>query len=204
MWWGRRATFEVVEEISEAVFRCWIVLSIGLYLESASRLTDWRIWTVAGILCLLASHHAIVEIMEWQNEIYLVAEDPVNGNGRVYKFFGWLTKKHVDEQITTGSPTILPEKPWYFRFWGWLTGEHMERVSLRTVNHVFLEGRKISPRFQGTIKSVRGYKAKAEPVSAGDLASLREIHMARLNGQIDLDLDRAASRAIVTRVAFGE
>lgn len=207
IWWGRRATFEVVEEVSEAIFRYWIIISAASLvrpLDLASLRADWRIWATALALCILVSRKAFMELVRWQNEIFVVVEDPVNGGGRIYKFWGWQTKRSVDEAITTSSPTILPEKPWFYRLWGWVTGEHMERITLKSVNHTYMDGRKISPRFQGSIKQVRGNKAgKGE--SPENLVSLRDIHFAeQVGGWIDHLLASELAKVALVKKIYGE
>lgn len=206
VWWGRRATFEIVEEVSEAIFRAWIAISAGhmIWPESIFGLDvsplGW--WITVAIICLLLSNHAIIEIGQWRNEIYIVVKDENIGGGRVYKFTGWIGKRHIDEAITPASPTLTFDQPWYFRAWGWLTGEKMSRITLKSANHTFLDSQKISPRFEDAIVSVRGHAPKNQDVEPSDLASLEEIKQAWENGLIDKRRAKQVAEAIIARAVY--
>lgn len=205
-WWGRRATFEVVEEASEAIFRTWVAVSAGyaIWPESIFGLdvSPFGWWVAVAIICLLLSNHAIIEIGQWKSEIYIVAKDERSGGGRVYKFTGWFSKKHIDEAILPASPTLTFEQPWYFRWWGWITGERMVRIMLKSANHTFMEGRKISPRFEDAIVSVRGYAPKEQDIEPGDLANLDYIKQAMIDGLITAGEAKGAATAIIQRTIY--
>lgn len=206
VWWGRRAVYEIVEEFSEAAFRVWIALSAALWLfESRTRLglDPVGFWVAIFIACLLLSNYAIYEFYRWRNEIYIVAMDDVNGGGRVYKFWGWVSKKHIDEPISPNSPTLIFDQGLYYRIWGYLTGEKMCKLSLKSMNHTYLDGERISPRFEKAIQDVRGgTPSKNETVS--ELHSLSDIKQALVDNLIDEKFAREATRAIINRKVFGE
>lgn len=208
IWWGRRAIYEMAEEISEGIFRTWIILSITWWLESNFRLTEDLFnpvgyWLVAVILCLLAAHHALLEVAFWKNEIYVVCLDEQNGGGRVYKFFGWLNKKHIDEPISPASPTVTYDQPWFYRIWGKLTGEQMARISLKSMNHTFLDGQRISPQFEKAIQKIRGGKRVQDDTAPSELKNLQDIQQAVVDGLIPKDFGQEAAQQIVRRAIYG-
>lgn len=204
IWWGHRAVFEVVEEVSEGVFRSYIIFGIAWNVHRLAHMDGFLYWFSVLILLLLGCQKAILEVMMWQNEIYIVARDEVNGGGRIYKFFGWLSKRYIDEAITIQSPTILPEQPWYWRLWGYVTGEQMMKVKLASVNHTYMEGKKISPEFERAIKFIRGYKAPKEDVPVHDLTRLADLKQAMVDGLIDRDTARSAAQILIGRVIYGD
>lgn len=206
VWWGRRATFEIVEEVSEATFRIWIAISASyiLWPESIFGLdvspAGW--WVAVSVVCLLLSHHAIIEIGQWRNEIYIVAKDERSGGGRVYKFTGWINKKHIDESISPAGPTPTFDQPWYFRLWAKWTGENMSRIFLKSANHTFLDSQKISPRFKDAIVRVRGYAPQKQNMEPGDLASLESIKQAWSDNLISKAEAQGAAKTILARVIY--
>lgn len=206
IWWGRRAVFEVVKEISNGIFWIYIIAGVGY---NAAYYTDldqsYTYWIAVAIAALMAFQHAFLEIMAWKNEIYVVARDEVNGNGRVYKFWGWLTKRHIDKSISADWPTILPENAWYYRLWGYCTGEKMSKIKLSHPDHVYLEGRKISPDFERAIKFIRGYKAPKEDLPPTSLSALAYLHEAKVGGLIkDTAFIENAAKKLISSQIYGE
>lgn len=206
IWSGRRATLEVVAEVSEAIFRTYLLAGFAYNVAKYTDLDENGGFYVAiAIVFLFLVQKAFVEVMMWRNEIYVVARDEVNGGGRIYKFFGWLSKRYIDEAITPQSPTILPEQPWYWRLWGWTTGEQMMKVKLASVNHVFIEGKKISPQFESAIKFIRGYKPPKEDLPATSLANLGYLRDAQMSGLItDQRFLQDAVKAVIMRNVYGD
>lgn len=208
IWWGRRARYEIVEEFSEAIFRVWIIVSIAYDIESnlgLGNIQPFNYWLVVFIVCLFAAHHAVVEYYSWRNEVYVVAKDEANGGGRVYKFYGWLSKKHLDEPITPASPTLMYDQFWFYRLWGKLTGEQMVKISLKSMNHTFLDGQRISPQFEKAIQKVRGSKGSAQDeMPPNELRNLEEIKQAFIDGLIDKKLAENAAETIIRRVVYGQ
>jgi hypothetical protein len=206
-WSGRRAVFEVIEEVSEATFRIWIVISIGIAVHQLFPDMDiTRLAIVIAIICLIAAHRAILELLTWFNEIHVVCADEERDGGRVFKFTGFASQRSFSEPITAAMPTIDVERPWYFRLWGYVTGEKMERVRLYSANHTFLEGRKMHPNFYFALMMVGGSKplksADEHGLTNQDLTdALRIAHLLQQDA-IDKQLGREAIRAIVQRAAF--
>lgn len=199
-WWGRRALYEVVEEVSQGLYRIGVICFVAYQSQSIFGLeVGWKYYTATFLLCLMASHHAIIECFQWYHEVFVVSLDEVNGGGQIDKFWGWLSKRHVPEPITKSSPSIFYEQPWYYRIWGFVTGEQMYRVVLHTINHTFIEGRKISPRFFFAIEAIRGAKPKKQEVDEHDLVMLPEIRMARDAALINKQFAQWAARTLVVK-----
>ena len=191
-WWGRRSQFEIVEEVSEGIYRNLIVWCAFILTAQIFQSTPLLyIFIVFVGISLFASAKMINEILSWNNEIHIVAADESNGNGRVYKFYGWLNKMHIEEAITPNSPTKLVERPWYFRLWGKITGQNMERVKLYSQNHTFLEGRKMPYAYSRAISRVGGYKPQKIEDTPQDLAILPIIQQLRTSGLADQELSEA-------------
>lgn len=212
VWWGRRAVYEIVEEISEDAFRVYIIACIALFIEPAVTylaeefgLTASTYWYAVAVACLVFSNRSFREVMYWLNEIYVVARDDVNGGGRVYKFSGWLNKEHIDEPISPSSPTMLFEQSFFQRVWQWVTGEGMVRISLKSQNHTFIEGRRISPLFSRAIKSMIGARpVNGDTKPALDLSSMEYLQQAALMGFMTEVAARDAIQVIVARSVYGE
>lgn len=202
LWWGRRATFEIVEEVSESTFWSLIVAYLsyeaGEYFEM-----EWGWYVATFLVILLIWHHAIKEILQWWNEVYIVVTDNLNGGGRIYKFSGWPNYRYVNEVITQSTPTVSPSSPLLARLWGWITGEKMIKCELRSQNHAYIEGRKIHPNFVSAINRVRGTPKTIEPMTAGNLQNLAVLDQVRMTGLVDFRLARQAAHALVSRVFFG-
>ncbi len=201
-WAGRRASFEVVEEISEAVFRVFIVCSIASVLYRSFEIPLWGILTAGFIVSMMLSSRAINEILSWQNEIYVVVSDEVTNGGKIYKFFGWLNRTYVTDAIGPNSPTIVSETSLFYRIWGHLTGEKMEKVRLSSQNHTYLEGRKMSPQFRRTIHAMSGYKAGQQGQSQANLALVRDIQFAFEHGGIKEQQRNEMTAEILRRAVY--
>lgn len=210
IWWGRRAFYEVVEELSSAIwwsiFFGLIFTHIGWYYE---KWLTWQSLIGATLIFVYIWYYALIELELWRNEIYAVGLDPQTGDGRVYKFFApvgkskirfWevLSRASIDEAITQQSPAILPHTWWWYRVWGWFTGEKMSKVMLKTPNYVFLEGQRISPEFHKAISYVRSSQPKKQAVAQEtQLGSVADITRAMLAGHITQE-----EAAIYTKVLF--
>jgi hypothetical protein len=203
VWWGRRSSFEIVEEVSEAIFHnFWIW---GACILAYQMFEFDTMFQALGFLipALLFSGKAINEVAYWLNEIYVVATDEINSGGRVYKFYGWLNKAHIDEAITSNSPTKIAERPFWFRVWRYFTGQGMERVKLHSQNHTFLEGRKMPYAFARAIDQVGGYKSSQLEAMPPDLQAGSLIQQLVFAGLIGKEFARAAATETIRRHVYG-
>jgi len=204
-WWGRRALFEVVEEVSEAVFRIYMGLAISWSFFGIVKDYVWPTGYAIAVLVvlLLLSQKAIVECYEWYNEIYVVTYDEANGGGRIHKFWGWLSRKAVNEPITGYSPTIFFDQKWYYRLWGKITGEQMTPTVTRSMSQSFIDGKKISPRFAYTIEKIRGAPAAAKQAQVEEMALTQVIRQALYDDLVDKDYAKKATRTVIDKAVYG-
>lgn len=203
VYWTRRARYEVVEEVSEALFRAGMISWFAWILIENTSLEAANVMAVALICSLYLGHKAILEILRWQNEYHVVCEDPINGGGRVYKFYGFWNRMVIDEKIDDNSPTIIISALGFARLWGWLTGEKMEKVVLKGRNNTYLDGQKVSPRYAAAIKEVRGTPKVKEDLSPTDLRRGNEIIRFRDAGLLDHRVAKQAIEALVQNNIFG-
>lgn len=199
---SRRAVYEVIEEISEAIFRVFIVCSIASVLYRSFEIPLWGILLSTLIVSFMACSKAINEVLSWKNEIYVVVSDEVTNGGRIYKFYGWLNRTYATDAIGPNSPTIMAETTLFYRVWGYLTGEKMEKVRLNSQNHTYLEGRKMSPQFRRTIHAMSGYKSNQQTVNPTGLAAIRDIQFALEHGRIREHVANTMTEDLLRRAMY--
>lgn len=203
VWWGRRSQFEIVEEVSEAIFHnMWIWGSCILFCQIFKPESMYPALAFF-IPAIILSSKAINEVAGWLNEIYIVANDEVNSGGRVYKFYGWLEKTRIDEAITSNSPTKAANRPLHFRIWRWITGQDMERVKLYSQNHTFLEGRKMPYAFYRALEQVAGHKASQLDETPPNLQILLFLQQMVAGGLIEKDFAKDAALETVRKHVYG-
>lgn len=201
-WWGRRATYEYIEELSDALFWCWALASLvyGLVLLLESPSAWWGL-----LLLVFPARHFVMELLKWYDEVYVVCRNDDRGDGEVYKFHGTFTQKKKSDPITNRSPASTTVKPFRYRVWGWLTGEHMERVTLSSDNNIYLKGERVSPQFDKSIRRVRSADTKKDREKMPDAVSyLREIDRLAIAGYIPQAQAKHYVQTILGRVMFGE
>lgn len=193
----RRALFEVVEEVSESIYKvlvteriCYVMQDfiLGLIEGIASLFVRNAQVSLVGyyialaVVLILVAQKGIREIINWNLEIYAVTE--VEGRGIVHKF--WDLNKGISESITEKEPVPSYSQPWYFWLWAFITGEDMYRVYLLSSKHgMYLDGQKISYRFIQAIELMRGTKSP-HPEEPG-MDTLKEINYAFSQGLINKD-----------------
>lgn len=206
VWWSRRAIFEVVEEVAEAIFRAWVVASMFYITFPGKEYVDLQGWWLACLfVCLVVTHRGIKEIFEWQNEVFIVTRDD-SGGGRIYKFSGWLSEKAPSDKITETSPAVSTDTPWFYRLWGWMTNEKMTRVNLFSQQHIYIQGQRITPDIVRAITSVRGAPPRSgdEPPDFGALRNLEAVRQAYIDGLIDKSFAQTMTRQAIMAGLFRE
>lgn len=189
----------MVEEVAVASWRSLLILNLAyLSLDLALAFTTEVYFTIfVLIICLLASKEAIEEIGDWYNEIYVIARD-TNGGGRVYKFYGWWGKSMMSDKITETTPAYSWSQPLRHRVWGYITGEQMMRVVLFSQNNnIYIQGQRIAPEFISAIQLIRGAPALEIEAGPNNLADLRHIKQAYVDGLIDKQTAQHAAMHIV-------
>lgn len=215
IWWGRRAFYEVVEELSTASW--WTLLATLLflsYIQNFPKMITWQFFAAVLIAYFYIWYRALIEIEVWRHEIFAVAMNFDTGEGRIYKFFApvgnkvkfWqvFSRAYIDEPITSQSPAILPNQWWWYRLWGAMTGEQMMRVAMKSVNNTFLEGSKISPNFKRAIDQVRAAQPKKN-LAQGNLAlaSLKDMAQLAAIGMVTPEEWNEYKRVILAREMYG-
>ena len=220
IWWGRRAFYEVVEELSAAL---WWSVFIGLIVThialEAPKWVTWQSTLAIGLLYIYIWWEALIEIEIWRHEIFAVGFDAQTGEGRIYKFFvpagksktrfftkPWLAfnRDYFEDYITLGSPSPQTSEWWWYRIWGWFTGEKMIRLKLASVTNVYVEGQKVPPELLGAIRYVRATQPKKQEVKGPESYMLQEIRLAKLSGEITPEEARILTLRIFGNVAYGE
>lgn len=201
-WWGRRAFYEVIEELSDSVW--WSIVIVSLLYNLYQVTGELRLWF--GLIFLIYPFQGFFfEFLKWKAEVYVVCRNDNQGGGRVYKFSGVLNRKTIDDAVSASGPAATTEEPWNIRLWGRLTGERMQKVHLSSQNNQYVDGRRLPPQFLKAISSVRG----AEPVAKeqnlpGTIQAMRELDRARSSGLIPQHEAVAHARALAHRLVWGE
>jgi hypothetical protein len=204
IWFGHRALFEIVSEVSEAVFSTMVILFVAVQVDSRTGLGGWLYWLAVLMLATAVANKTIIEIVRWKNEWFIVSEDTANGGGQVDKVWWTLRgKRHVQVVISKGFQDIDYAEPWGYIIWGFITGEKMYQVNLRSVTHAFLEGRRISPRFYYAIQALKGAQAQTPELDLNDLTMLRHIKQALVDGLIDVNFAKMATKSLINRTVMG-
>lgn len=208
-WWGRRAFYEVIEEIGISVYRVYWVLVIAWNLWSWEWIkVDWLTYSViVGIFVIIAANKATMELIRWNKEIYVVAYNETNGGGKVFKFHGIFKDGVKADAITPTAP--VPVEGWrneiegsFYKLWGWLTGERMTRVTLQSQNHVYLSGDRVSPQFVLAIERIQG-APKPNQEGEAPLAGLRDLGYAKQVGLLDEYMAGQFAQALARRTING-
>lgn len=155
--WCRRAWFEVVEELSDTVQ--WTIV-FGVYSYGVYHLFHWYPALIIGtvLTVLWVWRPFFFEYNRWLHEIYVVARNENDKGGMFYKFWGGKSgfdRKFMDDPITDRSPSAVGGQNAAERAWGFLTGEQMNKLSLKSDNNQYIEGRRVTPRLKEAIDRVR-------------------------------------------------
>ena len=159
-WAGRRKFYEVVEEVTDAVWYIlcflWLVRILN-YFEVIDT-SSWQIQLGIAIVVLLVSLPAWLEIERWLSEYHIVARHSDRDGGVIYKFDGILNPSMNPINI---SPTMdmdisIYKNNFLYTLWVWFTNNRMERVTLRTAPQKYaLANRRIDPGYGAAIGRVQ-------------------------------------------------
>lgn len=206
VYWGRRVGFENVPEAGAIAKKFYFGLFIGYHMSHMLEIERPSYWVGVFLAILWVCHKEIVGIIEWWHEIYVVVQDDANNSGRVYRFWGWLKKRSMNEAITPSSPLMIEERLIWYDVWAKLTGEKMVRLRLWSQNspNVFLDARRVHPDFGAKISEVRG-KVYSPGGGVGEtpFRAVYDIEFARSVGNIDDDLARATTTHLVKKQVYG-
>jgi len=201
IWWGRRAGLEIVEEVSRATFSSLVILFIAVHLDQALGLSEFAAfyWVGVALAMTWASGIAIVEILEWRNEIYVVSQNDNDRGGRLYKFHGYISHRKISESITQQSPTVITTIPMSYRIWKFFTNQKIINFSVKTSNHTFLDGRRISNQFEWALIMVRGNNPKDASKDGAGFQGVDGLIKLRMMGGLSDREFKDASRTVVYR-----
>lgn len=220
IWWGRRAFYEVVEELSAALWwSVWVgLIVLHLALEAPKWLT-WQSVLAIGFVYIYIWWEALIEIELWRNEIFAVGFDPQTGEGRIYKFFvpvgksksrlltkpwGVFNRGSFEDYITLNSPVPQDETWWWYRLWGWLTGEKMERLKLTSIANTYVEGNRVPPELRNALKYVRSTQPKKQEGPKDPTGYLlQEIRLAKLSGELTPEKAQMYTLELLERLIYG-
>lgn len=161
---GRREFYEVVEELADMI--TWEIVLWSYALLWAGAPLWW--WLLVCFFSLGLAIPAYVELEKWASEVYVVASDPHNGGGWVYKFKGVFNFSRQETPITSKAPVpVIDEYENNIAYWFWkkLTGRRMQKVTLKSeAGFNFLSGNRITPQFVKAIEQVRGTPANRKDI----------------------------------------
>lgn len=168
--WCRRAAFEFIEELSDALYWSFV---IGYFAARLFQASENFVWLLVGsvLIAIWPSRHFFFEFMRWKNEIHVVTRNDERGGGMYFKFSGGLRGLSANikkDPITDRSPSADVKQSPFFRLWGWFTGESMVRYSLKSDNNMFIDGRKVSPELDSAVDRVRLAVPRSESMELPD------------------------------------
>lgn len=203
VWWGRRSGLEIVEEISTSLWAALVVLCLATWLDQGIGISGWSdlYWVGVGVAVLWFAKVGIIEVIEWRNEYYVIAENSNDKGGTIYKFYGWISQNKIPEAITPSSPTVTTFIPFWYRVWRFFTGQKIINFTVRSANHVFLEGNKVSNQFEWALIMVRGSKPK-EPNGEVGFDGVEDLIKLKVMGGLTDEEFRSASRTLVYKKLY--
>jgi hypothetical protein len=158
-WHGRRKFYEVIEEITDALWYIFLILWVyRLLIYSGLVAYHWQSFLAVFLCCIVAILPAWLEIEKWYGEYHIVARHSDRDGGVVYKFDGIINPNTVPINI---SPVMDLTKSEYKNnaiYWVWktLTGNRMEKVNLKTAPNAYaLQDRRIDPGYSLAIERIQ-------------------------------------------------
>lgn len=161
----RRHIFEMVEELSDAIF--WTLI-LCLFFVPAGILFDFhRLWA----LCLLSFFPIakfFIEILKWWNERYIIEVSP--DSEALRKQWGVLTRKEIKDNLKAVS--VFYEEPLYMRLIG------ARRLQVRSSSNAYIEGKLVPIKFWEELDRVTSGLKKGREVEPTGNAVIDMVKMA--------------------------
>lgn len=204
IWWGRRSGLEVVEEISISAWRAAVIACVAVWVNEATNISasSSLYWVGVIVTMLWVAKIGIIEVIEWRNEYYVVTQNSSDKGGMIYKFYGWITYKKFGEAITPSSPTVTTFIPFWYRVWRFFTGQRIINFTVRSANHTFLEGSKVSNQLEWSLVMVRGSKPK-EPDGEVGFEGVEDLIKLKVMGGLSDQEFKEASRTLIYKKLYG-
>lgn len=195
---------EIVEEISSAVYISCVILVIAASIDHWFELSKSvpTFWIGVGVAMLWFVKFAIIEVIEWVNEVYVVTQNNNDSGGRIYKFHGWVTQRKISESITANQPAVATHIPFGYRVWRFFTGQRIINFTVRSANHVFLEGKRVSNQLEWALIMVRGGKPKEKNGDVG-FEGVDDLVKLRMMDGLSHGEFKDAARALVYKRLYG-
>lgn len=125
-WWGRRPFYEIIEPLADSLANLYICFSSFLALSHTFGWSGQVYWGSCAVVMLLISSKAYYDIKTWWHECHVVFSDTSKaGEGRYYKFEGWLKRQEEPVMVKGSSPTTIVDEPIWYRVWNIITGDQM-------------------------------------------------------------------------------
>lgn len=157
-WAGRRKFYEVIEEITDFVWRSLVVLWMYRVLLFFGVIDfGWQSYLAVFVIIIILSLPAWLELEKWWSEYHIVARHSDRDGGVIYMFDGILNPNVLPVNI---SSTLDVSQSEYknnilYTFWAWLTASRMTKVTLRTAPTKFvLNNRRIDPGYFTAIERI--------------------------------------------------
>lgn len=152
----RRKFYEVIEEFGRMATWEVVLWSYAILWWNAPL---W-FWLVVSLITLGIFLPFYIELEKWASEIYVVANDPNNIGGKVYRFKGIFNYSRIETPITVNAPIpTIDEYENNIAYWFWktTTGSRMQKVTLKSdTGYLMLSGTRMPPEFVKAIERVRG------------------------------------------------
>lgn len=160
----RRHVFEVVEELSDAIF--WTVILCGLSVPAGILLNYHRLWAFA-LLSIYPVARFFIELLSWWNELYIIEEG--DDSAVLRKHWGIINKKRISDPLKNVS--LFSEQSLHMRVLGAC------RIKVSSAANTFIEGRLVPVAFlQKLDQIISGHKGSIESESTGNVT----LDMARM------------------------
>jgi len=211
IWWGRRAFYELTDDIGRAIFRLLVLASFAAWgaglLEDPTRQMQFYLAMLLPLIIIVIK--LLDKIDVWLREVYVVCRnDSATGDtrGRVYKFQGGGIRdfRTDDDPITVAWPNIELTEPPLYPLWGWLTGEQMVNITLISIQREYITGQRISPKLLKAVRQVQGTPSRAIIQSLPEgYQAIFALKALREAGELDPVFLKARLPLLVDSLLFG-
>jgi hypothetical protein len=202
-WVGHRDSYEIMEEWGDSIF--WIInIWIGAYYLSSVFDFSNQVWWGLILLTFICTIPAWYETERWLSEYHIVCRNADKGGGVIFKAWGILGLKMVELDVSKASPAIdeYINNPIYW-LWKLLTNHPMERVSLSSADHVFLNSSRMSPKFYAAISRVKSPISGVKREESETWFNVDQLHRLVIREMYDAQQGKQIIRQLVDKHFYG-
>lgn len=153
----RRHIFEIVEELSDAMF--WTMILCGFFISAGILLSYHRLWILAAF-SIYPVTRLFIETLGWWNELYIIEEGP--DTAMLRKHWGIIKKRRISDPLKNVS--LFSEQSLHMRILGAC------RIKVSSATNVFIEGRLVPIEFlQKLDRIISGHKRTIEDEPTGNV-----------------------------------